>query len=206
MIIVNFKINLDIEAKKGVDGLIITKKPVKPADADIELSHRRDEEEELKLANEDPLEKKSRRDELQEIARIFYEKKRTKHRVYPSVLDFCCTTWRCLSPCRKYHRHKYDILKRCIEITDKYLQINFLMQKFFELEYVKKILLTRNERNLIKYQFKYINFNNIEESNSFLDSLQSEKAIVDEKLLEKDETEGNVNHKLILGVRDYFNF
>jgi hypothetical protein len=204
--IVKIVLTLDVEAKKGIDGLIITKHPVKPADADIELSSRKDEEENLNQNNdEDDDSKKNRKAELEEIAKIFYEKKRTKSRIYPSVQDFMCMNC-CFKPCKKFKQARYDILQRCVEITDKYLQINFLMNKFFEVEYMKKILLSKNERNLLKYQFKYINFNNIEESNRFLDSIQAEKAIVDEKLLEKDETEGNVNHKLILGVRDYFNF
>jgi hypothetical protein len=183
---------------------------VKPANADIELSsHRREEEEGLNkdiLSNNDVIpEKKNRRDELNEIAKIFYEKKRMKNRVHPTVMDFFCMNC-CFSYCKKFKQQRYDILQRCVEITDKYLQINFIMDKFFEIEYMKKILLSKNERNLLKYQFKYINFNNIEASNRFLDSIQSEKAEVDYKLLEKDETDTNANQKLIEGVRDYFNF
>jgi hypothetical protein len=187
---------------------------VRPAAADIELGgmQPKDEEENLNASDRggselgDDDKRKLKNDELDEVSKIFYEKKKTKHRVFPTVLDFLCVGCSFLKPCRKYKKARYDILERCIEITDKYLQINFLMRKFFEIEYMKKILLSENQRHMLKYQFKYINFNNLEESNRFLDSIQKEKVTVDRHLLEKDEAADDSHKKLIMGVRNYFNF
>jgi hypothetical protein len=132
-------------------------------------------------------------------------KKVSRHRVYPRVGDFLCMKW-CFKPCKIHKVKRFEILEKCIDITDKYMQINFIMRKLFEIEFLKEIVLTKKQKELIKYQFRFINFNNHKESIMFLDSLLKEKVKLTPELLESNMKMKDPDEKLIEGVKNYYNF
>ena len=79
------------------------------------------------------------------------------------------------------------------------------MKKMFEIEYMKHILLTKPQREMLKYQYKYINFNNHNETTRFLDFLLGNKVPMTPKLFE-DDGKINIDEKLIEGINNYYNY
>jgi hypothetical protein len=145
-------------------------------------------------------------EELEEISRTYQHKKANKKQVYPKVFDFLCISC-CWDSCKKYKRQRYNLLEKCIDIADKYTQINFITKKLFEIEYIKSLILTEKEKKLMKFQFKYINFKNYDDSMNFLDGILHEKVNVDTQLLHKGEEDSEPNkNKLLDGLKKYYNF
>ena len=80
---------------------------------------------------------------------------------------------KCSCLCKKGLKNKYEILNKCKEIIDDYLQINFMVKKFMEFENLKKLILTENQRKLMKYQFQYLNFENHDKTIEYLNNLEN---------------------------------
>ena len=74
-----------------------------------------------------------------------------------------------------------------------------------ELEVLKKLTLTENQRKLIPYQFKYLNFENADETLHYLNSIQDLDAIQDD-IFDRDEVSIDNDLKMLDSFHKYYNF
>ena len=62
-------------------------------------------------------------------------------------------------------------MKNTLKIIQKNIEISEIIKKHFELEFLKNLLLKEDERNLLPYQFKYLNMSNMNSTKKYLDLL-----------------------------------
>lgn len=74
-----------------------------------------------------------------------------------------------------------------------------------EIEMLKKLTLTENQRRLMRYQFKYLNFENPEETMNYLNSIQDTDKIEDD-IYEKDVVNIDNDLKMLDNFNKYYNF
>jgi len=120
--------------------------------------------------------------------RMIYEelkyKKQLKNTKVLSIIDIFRATcgWGCF---RKSNPDKYEIIQRCSDIVDNHMSIDFIIKKHFELDFLKNTVLTDIEKQLLKYNYRYINFNNPKTTLEYLESVDNVK-----KSIQMDSFEG----------------
>jgi hypothetical protein len=144
------------------------------------------------------------------IYRSLIQKKKEKKKVKPSIFDFFCMNF-CFGPCKRGKMKKYTILEKCGEIIDRTVEINYLMRKMFEVDFIKKLILSERQRNLLKFQFRYLNFNNYEQTMNFLQIFDHsrgklEKNLFDDVIDDNMLDHKNTDEKLLEGLKNYYNF
>lgn len=152
--------------------------------------------------------------EGRELYRSIYnslvQKKKYKKRVHPRARDFFCMTF-CFAPCKKGRMKKFEIFEKCGEIIERSVEINNLVRKMFEIDFIKKLILTERQLNLLKFQFRYINLNNHEDSMNFLRIFDIGKGKLKKNLfdeiteIDKLDSE-NTDEKLLEGLKNYYNY
>jgi len=70
-----------------------------------------------------------------------------------------------------FNRNSKYIVKNTLKIIQKNIEISEIIKKHFELEFLKNLLLKEDERNLLPYQFKYLNMSNMNSTKKYLDLL-----------------------------------
>jgi hypothetical protein len=152
--------------------------------------------------------------EEREVYRSIYnslvQKKKYKKRVHPRARDFFCMTF-CLAPCKKGRMKKYEIFEKCGEIIERSVEINNLVRKMFEIDFIKKLILTERQLNLLKFQFRYLNLNNYEDTMNFLRIFDHSRGKLDKNLFDNvteiDKLDSNnTDDKLLEGLKNYYNY
>lgn len=142
--------------------------------------------------------------DFRDIIELHREKKKKKKKYRISILEYLFIL-KCSCCCKKKFAKKKEILTKCKDVIDEYLQINNIIRKFMEFELIKKLLMTENQRKLLKYQFKYLNFDNPDSTINYLDSLIS-KVKPDEDMYDKDENNFDTDLRMIDNFSKYYNF
>jgi len=141
--------------------------------------------------------------DFREIQKYHEEKKKNK---IPFTFGQCEFFFiNCFSKClKKKYKVKRDIVEKGIEITNSYMDITFIIKEFMELNSVKRVLLTNPQLRLLKYQNKYLNLGNEEESMKYLESLESTTKLKGD-MFDKDE-DIDIDLKMCDGLINYYNY
>jgi len=83
--------------------------------------------------------------------------------------------------------------------------VDTLIKKLVELETIKKLIFTNNQRKLMKYHYKYLNFENPEETLDYLNSIQ-EKQVIENDIFDKEEIQIDKDLNLVNDFNKYYNF
>jgi hypothetical protein len=169
-------------------------------------NHTEDEEENSVRIKDD----QERLVEYRKIYKMLQHKKKVKNKITPSVYDFLCMRWG-LSFCKKGKKKKYELYEKCNEIIDNTVEINHLIRKLFELEFMKKLIMSENQIRLLKYQFQYINLSNFDDSLKFLQMFNQESEKLPKEIFEDPWRENpkyikSTDEKLLEGLRNYYNY
>jgi hypothetical protein len=71
-------------------------------------------------------------------------------------------------------KDKYQILDKCKEFADTTFNLNYVINKLFEINFIKHLILKEKEYRIFDHQKdKYINLSNLEKAEEYLDSLNS---------------------------------
>ena len=105
-----------------------------------------------------------------------------KFEVSPYDLMFeCC--------CKKNpkNRQKYEIINKCNNILDKCTNLEHIIKKNMEVDFLKEYILSSTEIDMFKYHFKNLNLYNFENTMRYLKTLRSEgvKTLTKEKLIDQ---------------------
>ena len=92
----------------------------------------------------------------------------------PSEISPYDLMFACCKKCNPKNKPKYEIIKKCGNILEKALNIEYIIKKNLELDFLKEHLLTQTEHNLFKYHFKNLNISNLDKTISYLKLLRSE--------------------------------
>ena len=135
---------------------------------------------------------------------INIKKKRENKEYFVSLMDLLKSNW-----CRKiFYRdnRKFEIMDRCVEIIEDSLSVESIIRKMFELSLMKKLFFTKYERALLNYQIRFVNFENPEKTEQYLDSLAGET--VNLRNLEKlrQETVNEFEDHLLNNMEEYYGF
>ena len=112
-------------------------------------------------------------------------KRAIKISIYDIIIDsFNLSKW-CLS------RKKIDLMRKSWEIIEKNTDITNIIKKQFEIVFLKRILLTKTQINLFKYNFLDINLDDYETAMTYLEEINDEFDDVNREqfmeLLKKDD-------------------
>ena len=106
-------------------------------------------------------------DSIHKIKKQLINKKRISSLEY-----WVLNTLTCLNKCFNPNRHK--ISNKIDKLILKNLEISSIIKKNFDLDFLKKLLLTEKQNEIFKYQMRYINFANLDESMQYLRNLEGE--------------------------------
>ena len=86
-----------------------------------------------------------------------------------------------------------------------------MIRKLFELEFMKKLIMSENQIRLLKYQFQYINLSNFDDSLKFLQMFNQESEKLPKEIFEDPWRENpkyikSTDEKLLEGLRNYYNY
>jgi hypothetical protein len=81
-------------------------------------------------------------------------------------LYISCKICKCL-----FNKDKLFIAEKSTDLITKNIEISEIIKKHFEFDFIKKLLLTEDELELFKYQFKYLNINNMDLSKKYMNDL-----------------------------------
>lgn len=74
--------------------------------------------------------------------------------------------------CFHNRKDKYQIMDKCQEFIETTLNINYIINKLFEINFMKSIIFTEKEHKIFDYQNrKYINLSNLSKAEEYLESL-----------------------------------
>ena len=142
--------------------------------------------------------------DFREIHKFHEEKKKQKNVHKFSYLEFfTLTLFTCI--CKKKLKERRNILNKAIGISESYMDIVYIIKEFMQLNSVKRVLLSEPQVKLLKYQNKYLNFKNHDESMKFLDTLENE-AKIKENIFEKNEENKDIDLKMCDGFINYYNY
>jgi len=79
------------------------------------------------------------------------------------------------------------IAKRGVDIVKKNIEISEIIRKHFEIDFLKNLLLNKEELRLFKYQFKNLNLNNMIITKSYLDYLYNGHFMEEDNQMKSDE-------------------
>ena len=79
------------------------------------------------------------------------------------LLNFGC----CLA-----NNEKSNLLKRCLEIIEDYSNVEAIIKCQMEVNILKRMILTKNQRDRLEKNFKGLRLDNLEYSNGILDELE----------------------------------
>lgn len=74
-----------------------------------------------------------------------------------------------------------------------------------EFEMLKRLTLSENQTKLMRYQFKYLNFENPDETLNFLNSIKNSDK-VEADIFEKDKIQIDNDLKMLDNFNNYYNF
>lgn len=141
--------------------------------------------------------------DFKEIYRFHQEKKKEKIVYDFKYSEFFLLT--CLKKiCKKKLKNKREIVEKAINITNSYMDIIFIIKEFMELNSVKRVILSDPQIKLLKYQNKYLNFQNPEETLKYLDSLGNKEKL-EENIFDKED-QIDTDLKMCDGLIKYYNF
>ena len=114
-------------------------------------------------------------------------RERNKREISPYELMFGCF----LKRDEKY-KEMLELLEKCEEIIEKNLSIEYMVRKNFELIFLKKILLSKDEKLFFRYNMKSINIPKPETTERFMEELNHEfNGKITKEVIEKAEENGN---------------
>jgi len=135
----------------------------------------------------------------------YHQEKKKKKNIHKIGIwnYYISNTWRFLFKQRlKTNREIFD---KSLEITDYYMDIVNVIRKFMEFDFIKKVLMTEQQRKLMKYQYRYLNLNNPEETIKYLDSFLIKEKL-SEDLFDNEDEILDVNMKMVDGFLKYYNY
>jgi hypothetical protein len=142
--------------------------------------------------------------EFREIHKFHQEKKKQKKLYNFGKFEFfilesftCCF--------KKKFEFKRRIVQKAIEITRSYMDIVFIIKEFMQLNCLKRSVMSVPQLNLLKYQNKYLNLGDPEETEKYLDSLKNTRKI-DEDMFDKEQEKKDVDLKMCEGLINYYNY
>jgi hypothetical protein len=101
-------------------------------------------------------------------------------------------------------KKKHKILDRCQEFIKTTLNVNYIINKLFEINFLKTILFTSKQSMIFDYQNKkFINLSNLTKAEDYLESLNdvAEEHIFNfEKYQEIQDFSYGVREKLLIGM------
>lgn len=110
--------------------------------------------------------------------------------------------------CSRYKKDKHKILDKCQEFIETTLNINYIINKLFEINFMKSILFTSKQHMIFDYQNKkFINLSNLSKAEHYLDSLNdvTEEHKFDlEKYEEIKNSSNGVREKLLIAMKEKF--
>ena len=77
-----------------------------------------------------------------------------------------CKFCKCL-----FNKDKVFIAGKSTDLLTKNIEISEIIKKHFEIDFIKKLLLTEDELELFKFQFKYLNISNMDLTKEYLNNL-----------------------------------
>lgn len=87
--------------------------------------------------------------------------------------------------CRCSKKEKYKILQKCQDLIEITLNIDYIINKLFEINFLKSIIFNEKERSIFEFQKKnFINLSNLSKSGAYIDDLND--FIQEQKLNIKD--------------------
>jgi len=93
-----------------------------------------------------------------------------KYDVTPYDLMFEC----CYKKYDPRKKAKYELYKKCLSILEKTMNIEYIIRKDMEVNFIKEYLLNQTENNMFKYHFKPLNVLNYDDSLAHLKKIKSE--------------------------------
>ena len=84
------------------------------------------------------------------------------------------------------------------------MDIVFIIKEFMQLNSLKRVVMSERQINLLKYQNKYLNFGNPEETEKYLDSLENSRKL-NEEMFDKEENK-DVDSKMCDGLINFYNY
>lgn len=74
--------------------------------------------------------------------------------------------------CSRLKKDKHNILDRCQEFIDTTLNVDYIINKLFEINFLKSILFTSKQQMIFDYQNqKFINLSNLTSTEDYINSL-----------------------------------
>jgi len=116
-------------------------------------------------------------------------KPRERNKIEISPYELMC---KCILKHNAKRAEKYELLEKCEEIIEKNMNIEYLIRKNFEVIYLKKLLLSKDEKAFFRYNYKSINLVRPETTLQFFEELDTEfNAKITKELIEKADENGN---------------
>lgn len=110
--------------------------------------------------------------------------------------------------CSRFKKDKHKILDKCQEFIDTTLNVNYIINKLFEINFLKSILFNSKQHMIFDYQNKkFINLSNLSKAEDYLESLNdfAEEHNFDlEKYEEIKNTSSGVREKLLAAMNNRF--
>lgn len=136
----------------------------------------------------------------------YHEDKKGKKKPYD--FKYCeffnLTKFTCF--CKKKYEKKRSIVSKSIEITNSYMNIIYIIKEFMQLNSVKRVLLSEPQLTLLKYQNKYLNFENPDSTIKYLETLEAEPKLDKEIFDRRKKEERDIDLKMCDGLIDYYNY
>jgi len=102
-------------------------------------------------------------------------------------------------------KNKREIFDKSLNITDYYMDIINIIRKFMEFDFIKKVLMSNPQRRLMKYQYKYLNMNNPDDTIEYLDSFLNQEKLK-EDIYDYEGNKLDVDLKMVDGFLKYYNY
>ena len=80
-----------------------------------------------------------------------------------------------------------------------------IIRKFMEFDFIKKVLMSNPQRRLMKYQYKYLNMNNPDDTIEYLDSFLNQEKLK-EDIYDYEGNKLDVDLKMVDGFLKYYNY
>ena len=110
--------------------------------------------------------------------------------------------------CSRFKKDRHKILDRCQEFIDTTLNVNYIINKLFEINFMKSFIFTSKQHMIFDYQnIKFINLSNLSKAEEYLNSLNdfTEEHKFDLKKYEEIKNAScGVREKLLFAMKNKF--
>ncbi len=80
----------------------------------------------------------------------------------------------CCLKLKARNKARYEIIGKCKDIVEKYMNVEYMIHKQIEMNFLKNYILNNNDYQMFKYHFKSLNFSNVDETMQYLKFLKKE--------------------------------